>query len=82
MRVIHNGTQVISSFSIIDEAGDVIQNVGVQASQDPNDPLKFNKITIENFEKAYKSLLETKAKIEKEVAAKVEANKKVTEETE
>lgn len=75
MKVIHNGTQVTSSFSIIDEDGDVVQSIVVQAHQEKEDPLRFNKITPENFERAFNALIEIKANMDKEVAEKVKAMK-------
>lgn len=77
MQVVFNGVTISASFSVVDENHDLVQSLVVQPAQDKADPLKFTKLTEENFLGALKALKETRANIEADVAKQVEAAKKV-----
>lgn len=77
MKVIHQGTQIVSSFSIIDDDGNVLQTVNVAPVQpepgkpQQDDPLRLQLFNQESFLRAFAALQQIKGEIEKQVNAPV-----------
>lgn len=75
MKVIHQGTQIVSSFSIVDNDGNVLQTVNVApvqpepGSQPQDDPLRIQVFSQENFVRAFNALTQVKYNIEKQLLA-------------
>lgn len=63
--LIHNGTVIQSSFSLVED-GNVVKTFNVTAK--PDDPLHIKVLNDENFLNALKCLLEIKDKLERENA--------------
>lgn len=74
MKVIHQGTQVVSSFSVVDGDGNVLQTLNVtpaqpgQNQEQKEDPLRIQVFKEENFVKAFQALVNVKQNIERQLA--------------
>lgn len=67
LKVIHLETHIQSVFGLLDDQGNVVQQVVVRAGEKVDDPLLIKKFTKEAFDNAYSSLLNVRSQIQEKV---------------
>ena len=71
MKVVHLGTVVQSSFGVVDDEGNVLQQVTVGPTENREDILNIKVLNGESFDGVAEALLNTKKKLEEQANAPV-----------
>ena len=62
--IIHQGTQIVSHFSKVDENGNVIETYVVAPQENKPDPLQIRIFNQQSFIEAYNAILKIKEQLE------------------
>ena len=77
MKVIHTGTEIVSTMAVVDDDGNIVQNFTVRSDpKKPEDILRIKVLNVNNFVSAFNAIVATKHELQGKVDEEVNKKQK------